>query len=520
MESCVFQNQYCSVDDIKMEEEDGQQPMVIKEEILDECDSNLDQKDPELLNIKEDEEKDWISQEEEMFDGQNKSDTSGLFFSAAVKTEDDEEEPQPSQLQQIKTEDNSETEPPSTNSAIRNKTEPGGDCGGPEQVGNPAPNGYSESDGQQLMEMKEEVSDEWDSTLAQKDPQLDLKKEEEKIWISQEEEQLNGKEKTDTNQFLFSVTVKSEDDEEKAQFLQLHQIKTNDRETEPPTKNSTTQTKAEPDEEDCGGPEPAENPEANDYSESNADDFPSDSSETDDDDDWNEHLSGLESESDDVDHHVRKTRAPRSGVKGKVPDGQQLVEMKEEVSDERDSTLAQKDPQLDLKKEEEKIWISQEEEQFNGKEKTDTNQFLFSVTVKSEDDEEKAQFLQLHQIKTNDRETEPPTKNSTTQTKAEPDEEDCGGPEPAENPEANDYSESNADDLPSDSSETDDNDEHLSGLESESDDVDHHVRKTRAPRSGVKGKVPGEKPFNCDLCEARFSRQGTLKRHYQKVHKK
>ena len=110
------------------------------------------------------------------------------------------------------------------------------------------------TDVQQLLVVKEEV--EWSSSLDQQDPPElpHIKEEQEELWISQEGEQLPGLEEADITKFTFTpVPVKSEeDDEEKPQSSQLHQIKTEEiRDVE--------HFKTEAEGEDCGGPEPAWN---------------------------------------------------------------------------------------------------------------------------------------------------------------------------------------------------------------------------------------------------------------------
>ncbi|XP_041830730.1 uncharacterized protein LOC121632957 isoform X2 [Melanotaenia boesemani] len=116
-------------------------------------------------------------------------------------------------------------------------------------------------DVQQLFLIKEE--DSWSSSLDQLGSELlHIKEEEEELGTNQEGEQLHEQEETDISRFSVTVvTVKSEDEEEKPQSSQLHQFKSEtNRETEPPTCSSATQTKAETDEEDCGGPEQDKNP--------------------------------------------------------------------------------------------------------------------------------------------------------------------------------------------------------------------------------------------------------------------
>ena len=80
------------------------------------------------------------------------------------------------------------------------------------------------ADVQQVVVIKEEVP--WSSSLDQQDPEpLHIKEEEEELWTSQKGDHME----TDYIEFPFTVvTVKSEDDEEKPQSSQLHQIKTED----------------------------------------------------------------------------------------------------------------------------------------------------------------------------------------------------------------------------------------------------------------------------------------------------
>ncbi|MEQ2279257.1 hypothetical protein AMECASPLE_007535 [Ameca splendens] len=96
-----------------------------------------------------------------------------------------------------------------------------------------------------MLVIKEEVSQDWNSSLDQQHPEPPYIKEEEELWISREEEQL---------------TVKIEE-EKKPQLSELHQIETEDySESKGLIISSTEQMEKGLDGEDCGGPEPDRNP--------------------------------------------------------------------------------------------------------------------------------------------------------------------------------------------------------------------------------------------------------------------
>ncbi|XP_034747440.1 gastrula zinc finger protein XlCGF57.1-like isoform X1 [Etheostoma cragini] len=142
-----------------------------------------------------------------------------------------------------------------------------------------------------------------------------------------------------------------------------------------------------------------------------------------------------------------------------------------------------------IKEEQEELWSSQEREQLQGLEEADITKFPFTpVPVKSEDDEEEAQFSQLHQR---------PTQHMETQA----DGADCVGPEPARN--SHPPLQPETEDQTRDSSET------------ETDDS-ADWKETREPQpalNSLKHDSRCKKTFSCSECGRRFGQRGHLKRH-------
>ncbi|XP_049923398.1 zinc finger protein ZFP2-like isoform X12 [Epinephelus moara] len=274
---------------LRLHRADVQQLSVVKEEVppeQQEWSSSVDQEDPEPPHIQGEQEELWISQEGEQLQGLEEDDiTKFTSTPVPVKSEDDEEKPQSSQLHQRHTEQ-METEAE------------GEDCGGAEPARNSDPDTHlqpetddsddwtetrePQSDVQQLSVVKEEVppeQQEWSSSVDQEDPEPPhIKEEQEELWISQEGEQLQGLEEDDITKFTSTpVPVKSEDDEEKPQSSQLHQ-------------RHTEQMETEAEGEDCGGAEPARNSDPDTHLQPEAEDktVASSEPETDDSYDWKE----------------------------------------------------------------------------------------------------------------------------------------------------------------------------------------------------------------------------------------
>ncbi|XP_037830717.1 uncharacterized protein LOC112451061, partial [Kryptolebias marmoratus] len=114
-----------------------------------------------------------------------------------------------------------------------------------------------------MVLIKQEAPEEWRPGVDQQDPELlNIKVEEEEPWTSLEGDQLSVKEETDVIAvYVTEVPLKSEDDDEKPLFSQLHQHQVEDRYL--PTSSSADQMEAAADEEDCGGAETTWYPDVN-----------------------------------------------------------------------------------------------------------------------------------------------------------------------------------------------------------------------------------------------------------------
>ncbi|XP_037545269.1 zinc finger protein 16-like [Nematolebias whitei] len=246
-------------------------------------------------------------------------------------------------------------------------------------------------------------------------------------------------------------------------------------------------------------------------------------------------------------------------------DVQQMVLIKEETPEVRMLGVDQQDPEtLNIKEEEEELWTSQEGEQFCVKKETDDSGFAFTaVPLKNEEDEEKPQFLQLHQHQV--KEEDVPTSSSSDQMKAATGGEDCGGTETTRNPDLNTYrddcssseTEVSEDDEVDDVNDSDSQLKDFSDSGSEPEDSDKDWKESRAPESdvntvnkscsftehgkqfhktsqsmmsssclvvkecfevkksggSVEKKQSRQNSFSCEDCGKTFNRKGNLKRH-------
>ncbi|XP_061880937.1 zinc finger and SCAN domain-containing protein 31-like [Entelurus aequoreus] len=163
--------------------------------------STLKQETPQPPCIKKEEGELCITQEGECLLEPKEADLTKLPLTVvSVKTEDDEEKPQPDNLLAPLSDSEAEDE---AEEPLSSET----DC----------------EDVQQLIDLPEELppqSQGGSSTLKQETPQPPhIKKEEEELWITQEGECLLGREEADYTKLpLTVVSVKTEDDEEKPQL--------------------------------------------------------------------------------------------------------------------------------------------------------------------------------------------------------------------------------------------------------------------------------------------------------------
>ncbi|XP_034027807.1 zinc finger protein 1 homolog [Thalassophryne amazonica] len=240
------------------------QLLLTKEDVLPEqIEGNqfLDQNDSDLPNIKEEQDDLWS---------------------------EDEEKPQSSQFHQSQTGESTEVELLASNSTEHTtmtvETD-GENCGESQAARNPRPWSHfqPQTDDMQQVMIKEEFFPE---------QQEDIKKEQEKLWISQQAQQLHELEDADIMKYPFTVDpVKSEDDE-KPQSSQVHQSQS-DESTEAVhgASSSTVQrTLTAQDEEEYGGPQPACSSRAYNHLQPDTMGRSSDSSETETDDscEWKE----------------------------------------------------------------------------------------------------------------------------------------------------------------------------------------------------------------------------------------
>ncbi|XP_037549173.1 zinc finger protein 184-like isoform X2 [Nematolebias whitei] len=202
-------------------------------------------------------------------------------------------------------------------------------------------------------------------------------------------------------------------------------------------------------------------------------------------------------------------------------DVQKSVLIKEEAPEEQWPDMDQQDVNcLHIKEEEEEQWTSLGGEPVNVKEETDVTSFSFTtVPLKSEGDEEKPLFSQLHQHQ--DEVGDLLTSSSADHIESATGGGSCGGAETIKNPDLNSC-EDNSDSSETEVSEDDDvnnpdsHEKHLSDCRSKTEDTDKNWESFPSSIPELDGNAVdknGQKPFSCDLCERRFTRKDHLKIH-------
>ncbi|XP_070404324.1 zinc finger protein 813 isoform X3 [Nothobranchius furzeri] len=213
-------------------------------------------------------------------------------------------------------------------------------------------------------------------------------------------------------------------------------------------------------------------------------------------------------------HQLLLSLLPEAETRAAPPgstDVEQVV-LVTEASKEQDDSVDQQDPEhLDIEEEQEEIWTRFEREHLHLKE-TDAARFPFTaVSIKSEDDEEKHLFLQLHQQQIEDRDV--PTSSSADQMTADT----GGGAETSKNPDLNPHektSGSSETKVSEDDKEADDVNKccELSDCVFEIGDIDNDWNESRSSESDVKNV---NKTFSCPGCGEQFFHKQSLQKHVQ-----
>ncbi|XP_075963316.1 uncharacterized protein LOC142967708 [Anarhichas minor] len=439
------------------EEQEDPEPPHIKEE----------QEDPEPPHIKEEQEELWISQEGEQLQGLEEADVKFSF--TPVKSEDDEEEAQSSQLHQRQTEQ-METEAD------------GEDCGGREPDRKLDPDRHLEPD------TDDKTGDSYDS-----DDSDDWK---------ETREPHSGLNSVKPDEVLVSDSRCSAD------VQQLLVVK----EEVPPEQQEWSSSLDQEDQEPPHIKEEQEDPEPPHIKEEQEDLEPPHIKE--------------EQEDPEPPHIKEEQEDPEPPHIKEEQEDPEPPHIKEEQEDPEPPHIKeeQEDPEPPhIKEEPEELWISQEGEQLQGLEEADVK---FSFTpVKSEDDEEEAQSSQLHQRQTEKMATEAdeedcggpePDRNLDPERHPEPDTDDKTG-DSSDTDDSDDWKETR---------------EPQSGLNSEKPDEVlvsdsrcsagekrfrcSECEKTFCNRGNLKRHMiihTGEKPFSCSVCKTSFNTSSHLRTH-------
>ncbi|XP_059180256.1 gastrula zinc finger protein XlCGF57.1-like [Centropristis striata] len=151
------------------------QQLLVKEEVPPELSPSLDQKDPELLQVKGEQEELRISPEGEQHNGLEEANITRFPFTVViVKCEDEEEKC--SLLHHSQVEDNREAERPASSSAVQIKPETDGeDCGGSEPARKREPDSHSQpntDDEKTSVSPETEIHyDDWQDPLSDSEPE-------------------------------------------------------------------------------------------------------------------------------------------------------------------------------------------------------------------------------------------------------------------------------------------------------------------------------------------------------------
>ncbi|XP_034049295.1 zinc finger protein Aiolos-like isoform X4 [Thalassophryne amazonica] len=235
-----------------------QEPFVNKDGLPEQqvWNQNLDKKNLDPPNIKEEQEELW---------------------------NEDEEKPQSSQLQQTQKASNS-AEPRTLKIEVD-----GDDCGGSQAASNSQPRSHFQphtDDMRQVLVIKEKILPQHQECKLTVD-QKGIKEEEQQLWICQQGQQLHPLEEVDITKFT-AVPVKSEYNE-KPQSSQLHQSQLDDSTEPEPVASSSSVLRTlttQADGEDYRGPQQASNSCPYSPSQQDPNDRNTDSSETETDNSW------------------------------------------------------------------------------------------------------------------------------------------------------------------------------------------------------------------------------------------